>query len=103
MKILNNVPQNSINFTSIELKPEEKENSDRLIESLRTSKNNDKIKTDLFDMYDVHIRKEAFQKLKNKRSPRSLIQQMYLNFYEALDNNKTQRICYVCAKTATFI
>lgn len=87
MRITNSVP-NLINFGSISLNEYEKEKSDKLISQLQSSENKHQIKSGLLDVFDKHIQNESAQKAKGIFFQEDMLQKMYLNFFEAIENMK---------------
>ncbi len=102
MKISTYVIDKSINFTSINLAEQEKEKSDELIFKIREEKDKDKLKSELLDVFDKHIKKEAEIKSKGTYYLEDVLQKMYLNFFEALENVKditTEKLVEILNKT----
>ena len=88
MKITNSTVD-LINFGAINLKDREKAKSDELISQLKTStKNKDRIKSGLLDVFDRHIQDEAVQKARGIYLTSDVLQEMYLKFFEAIENIK---------------
>ena len=75
-------------FRAISLSRQEKEISDRLVAQLAYAKNKDDIKIKLLDVFDKHIQTEVKQKAKGIFRKDDLLQKMYLNFFDAVENIK---------------
>lgn len=94
MRILS-TSKNLISFSAISLNQEEKEKADTLISQFQMSKNKDKLKYDLLEIFDSHIQKDSVDKSKGIYYIEDFLQTMYLNFFEAIENIKelsTQRL-----------
>ena len=79
---------NFITFRAISLNEREKAKSDKLISELNTARNKEKIKSDLFKVFDKHLQKEAAKKGKKLYYKEDVLQKMYLKFFETLENVK---------------
>ena len=79
---------NFITFRAISLNEREKAKSDKLISGLNTAGNKEKIKSDLFKVFDKHLQKEAAKKGKKLYYKEDVLQKMYLKFFETLENVK---------------
>ena len=77
-----------ISFGSIDLTQQEKEKSDLLLGQIHHTKRKDKIKIELLDVFDKHIKKEAEIKSGNIFHGEDFLQKMYLTFFEAIENIK---------------
>ena len=77
-----------ISFGSINLTQQEKEKSDLLLGQIHHTKRKDKIKMELLDVFDQHIKKEAKIKSGNIFHGEDFLQKMYLTFFEAIENIK---------------
>ena len=87
MKISNST-NNLINFGAINLKEKERIKSDELLSQIQSSTNKDRIKSGLLDIYDKHIQNEAAQKARGIYITDEVLQEMYLKFFEAIENIK---------------
>jgi len=87
MKI-RNYSTNQINFGAITLNKNEQERSNRLLAELDKAENKDQIKTGLLDVFDKHLQKEAELKSKGVYFQEDVLQKLYLNFFEAIENIK---------------
>ena len=87
MKISNST-NNLINFGAINLKEKERIKSDELLSQIQSSTNKDRIKSGLLDIYDKHIQNEAAQKARGIYTTDEVLQEMYLKFFEAIENIK---------------
>ena len=81
---------NSISFKQIILNDEEKRKSDKLLQSLVVSDNKTSqvLKSKLYDLYCPYIEKEIEEKTKFYHFKEDFAQEMFLKFFEALDNIK---------------
>lgn len=82
------ITPNLLTFRAINLNTQEKEKSDKLISELHAKKNKDKIKCGLLDIFDRHIQNEAAKKAKGIYFEKDVLQNMYLKFFEAIENIK---------------
>ena len=78
----------SVSFTGINLNDKEKEKTDVLLKQLEISSNRGKIKTELLDIFDKHIKKEAESKSSAYFYIKDYLQKMYLAFFDAIENSK---------------
>ena len=102
MKISTYVTNKFINFTSINLAQPEKEKSDMLIFKMSEEKDNARLKSELLDVFDKHIKQEAEIKSRGIYYKSEVLQKMYLNFFEALENVKditTEKLIEILDKT----
>jgi len=101
MKI-QNYTTNQINFRAITLNEKEQERSNRILSGLDKAENKDRIKTGLLDVFDKHIQKEAELKSKEVYFEEDVLQKLYFNFFEAIENIKdltTQKLIEIIDAT----
>ena len=76
-------------FKAIKLNGEEITKADALLRTYtNTARNNEK----LLDIFDSHIKKEAEQKAADKFSAKDVLQEMYLKFFEVLNEKKEKKL-----------
>ena len=82
---------NSINFKKIQLQKVEQEKAAKLLESLHTAKSSEisqKIKYELFNIFDKHLQNEANKFLNNIFINRDdFLQTLYLKFFEYIQKH----------------
>lgn len=79
----------NISFKAIELKPPEKEKSDKILGKMKlsSSESND-LSYKLFNIFDKQIQKEASQKSGKVFYQEDFLQKMYLTFFETIQDVK---------------
>ncbi len=91
MQVKSNISQ--IGFKAITLNKEEERRTTVLLNSLGENTGKDElIKSQLFDVFDKHIQKEAGLKVKSCHSLPDFLQKIYLAFLEKLEAGKTEKL-----------
>ncbi len=89
------ISRDSINFKKIQLnKAEQKKAFDLLINLTKTdvSSKVDKIKFDIFELFDPHLQKEAFSTSAKFVFGKDFLQTLYLKFFELLEKVKEKEL-----------
>ena len=75
-------------FKAIKLSDSERKKSEELMRSLVSSSEleSDTIKLQIYELYDKHLQKEADLKLKRYHFKEDFMQEMFLKFFEMLEN-----------------
>ena len=77
-----------INFKAINLSDEEKQTANKILMTNPVTNNPDELNEKLFLIFDKHIQNEARLKAKNTYNFVDVLQNMYMEFIQALNNNE---------------